>query len=155
MQTLWSGGPVFSSDSDVFPLSTDSILLVDFARPGSRDRFLDLGCGSGILPLLLCWDRPGLRGTGLDISETACSLSRRNLADNRLSDRVEILQADLRALRTLVPSGSYDLTISNPPYFARGRGSEAAGRLGQARSARDFPPNGSARCTTVPIARQI
>ena len=52
-ETLWDGGPVLHQAPGVFPMGTDSILLAHFARPGAKDRILDLGTGSGILPVLL------------------------------------------------------------------------------------------------------
>ena len=52
-ETLWDGGPILHQAPGVFPMGTDSILLADFARVGKRDRILDLGTGSGILPVLL------------------------------------------------------------------------------------------------------
>ena len=49
---LWSGGPRFVQGPS-FALGTDSVLLGDFARPGRAETGIDLGCGSGILTLLL------------------------------------------------------------------------------------------------------
>ena len=49
---LWPGGPVFAQ-ADSFRLSTDSVLLADFIYTGSSKRGIDLGCGAGILALLL------------------------------------------------------------------------------------------------------
>ena len=50
--SLWDGGPKFRQ-SEHFKLGTDSVLLADFVNIGSRRKGIDLGCGSGILPLLL------------------------------------------------------------------------------------------------------
>ena len=53
METLWNGGPLLEQAPGVFPMGTDAVILAHFARPGTRDRILDLGTGSGILPVLL------------------------------------------------------------------------------------------------------
>ena len=52
-ETLWDGGPILHHAPGVFPMGTDSILLADFARVEKNARILDLGTGSGILPVLL------------------------------------------------------------------------------------------------------
>ena len=133
-EQLWDGGPLFSADRSVFPLSTDSILLADFARPGKSANILDLGTGSGILTLLLLFGQPERRALGVDISQKACELARKNLTDNGLSAQCEILAGDLTAHRTLLPGGGFDYAVSNPPYFAAGSGKPAENGLADARA---------------------
>lgn len=133
-EQLWDGGPLFSAGQAVFPLSTDSILLSDFARPGKSANILDLGTGSGILALLLLFGHPERRALGVDISPKACALARKNLKDNRLSAQCEILEGDLTAYRALLPSGGFDYAVSNPPYFSAGSGKPAEKGLADARA---------------------
>lgn len=133
-ETLWDGGPLLEQAPGVFPMGTDSILLADFARPGSRDRILDLGTGSGILPILLLYDKPNLTATALEKSAPACRLTRENFRRNGLSNRISLLECDLREHRDFLPGGSFDLTISNPPYFTEDSGFTASGGLKDARS---------------------
>ena len=64
MDRLWKNGPHFAQ-SEHFKVSTDSVLLGDFVNIGSRARGIDLGCGSGLLPLLLLWRSERLHMTGL------------------------------------------------------------------------------------------
>ena len=133
-ETLWDGGPQLEQADGVFPMGTDSILLADFSRPGVRDRVLDLGTGSGILPLLLLYERPALTATALELDTRACLLAAQNMHRNGLSDRVTVLQGDLREHRRLLLSGSFDFVISNPPYYAAGSGRTAVSGLQYARS---------------------
>ena len=132
-QTLWDGGPVLHQAPGVFPMGTDSILLADFAHPGPKDRILDLGTGTGILPILLLYDRPRLTGSAVELEETACNLARTNFEANGLSDRIKLIPGDLRQHRELIPTGQFDLTVSNPPYFGVGSGPDAASGLKNAR----------------------
>lgn len=132
-ETLWDGGPILNQAPGVFPMGTDSILLADFARPGPRDRILDLGTGTGILPILLLFDRPGTTGAAVELEEGACSLARSNFETNSLSDRIRLIPGDLRQHRQLIPTGQFDLTVSNPPYFGVGSGPDAASGLKNAR----------------------
>jgi len=94
-----------------FRFGTDAVLLSSFVRAGKRDHIVDLGTGTGILALLLA-ARTGARITGVELQREAAALARRNVALNKLS-RVEILEADLRAL----PRGLFaSVVVSNPPY---------------------------------------
>ena len=114
---LWPGGPLFAAEPGA-PLSTDSILLADFVRPAGAKRGIDLGCGSGILSLLLLRREPGLHMTGLELRQEAAALAAENMAQNGLAERGRMLTGDLREHRRLFPAGRFDLAASNPPYFA-------------------------------------
>ena len=118
---LWPDGPLYAQDP-VAPLGTDSVLLADFVRLGGAKRGIDLGCGAGILSLLLLCRSETLRMTGLELREDAAALARENLARNGLESRGEILAGDLREHRSLFSHGSFDLVVANPPYFPAGSG---------------------------------
>ena len=121
---LWPGGPRFCQ-AEHFALGTDSILLADFVRAPGAKRGVDLGCGSGILSLLLLHKTEKLRMTGLELDDAAAAVARDNLARNALSSRGEIVRGDIRNVRSLFRAGSFDLAVSNPPYFAEGRGARS------------------------------
>ena len=118
---LWPGGPIYGQDPAV-RLGTDSVLLADFVRPGGAKRGIDLGCGGGILGLLLLCRSEKLHMTGLELRPDAAALGRENLERNGLSERGEILTGDIREHRNLFAPGSFDLAVSNPPYFPAGSG---------------------------------
>ena len=118
---LWPGGFRFLFDDTLFQPSTDSFLLGDFVRPRRGDRVCDLGAGTGLLGLLLLARQGGLSVTDVEIQDAACDLARRTAELNGLSDRITVLQADLRDLSAL-PHGAFDAVVSNPPYFAPGSG---------------------------------
>ena len=118
---LWQSGPRFAQ-SEHFKLGTDSVLLADFVNAASRKNGIDLGCGSGILPLLLLNKTEKLRMTGLEINAEAAEIAAENLLENGFAERSEIIVGDIRAHRSLFTSGEFDLVVSNPPYFADGSG---------------------------------
>ena len=103
----------------VFPLGRDSLLLGAFATVRSGWSVCDLGCGGGVLLLLLAQRAEALRLQGVELNPRAAELARRNLAENGLEG--QILTGDLTAPEGLSP-GQYDLIICNPPYFALGTG---------------------------------
>ena len=107
-----------------FPLSTDSILLADFARLPRNAKVLDLGSGCGTLGLLLCAKDANCTVTGLEFSEKAHKAALENIARNSLSSRLESICADLRSLPAEF-TGVFHCCISNPPYFTGGPANRA------------------------------
>lgn len=104
-----------------------------FRRVGKRDRILDLGTGSGILPVLLLSMAPAATASAVELSPEACKLAQTNFQCNGLSDRVQLIPGDLRQYRERIPAGAFDLTVSNPPYFETGTGYDASFGLKDAR----------------------
>lgn len=104
----------------VFPLGEDALALGSFATVKRGWRVCDLGTGSGCLLLLLAGRGEELRLSGVDRDPAAAQAARDNLARNGLPG--EIWTGDWRAV-PFAP-GSFDLVISNPPYYARGSGGD-------------------------------
>ena len=100
-----------------FPAGTDTFLLSSFPRLKPGLRVCDLGCGGGLLSLLLLQRQRELTVTGLELLPEAAAVARRAAAENRLEGRFSIRQGDLRDCRGLFPSGSFDLVVCNPPYY--------------------------------------
>lgn len=115
---ILGGSFLHRSAPEVFALSTDSMLLGDFVRLSKDAQVCDLGCGSGVLELLLCSKSKTCQITGLDLQSAACALAAENAARNDLSGRVHIIQGDLRDIRSLLPAGRFTHVVSNPPYFS-------------------------------------
>ena len=107
---LWPGGPRFAQ-SEHFPLGTDSVLLADFVPLAGARRGVDLGCGGGILALLLLTRAERLHMTGLEILPAAAATAAENMRETALAERSEILCGDIRAVRELFPAGSFDLAV--------------------------------------------
>lgn len=124
IEALWEGGPQFIQ-SEHFKLGTDSVLLADFVNIGSRQRGIDLGCGSGVLPLLLLSKSERLHMTGLEINPEAAKTAEANLEANKLAERGSIVTGDIRLCKELFKSGEFDLVVANPPYFAEGSGKQS------------------------------
>ena len=121
VETLWNGvvlkrGP--------FPLGTDSVLLSHFVSLRSGSRVADLGAGCGTLGLLLAAREPSCAVTGVELDDAAYAMGLENLALNS-SPSLRLLQGDVRKIRELLPAGSFDLVVSNPPYFPVGSGKVA------------------------------
>jgi len=134
-ESLKPGGFRFVYDDTLFPPGTDSFLLSSLPRLKPGLRVCDLGSGTGLLGLLLLQRQPQLRVWGVEIQEAAVRLAKRAAEENALSDRLTFHCGDLRQVRQHFPTGSFDLVISTPPYYApsSGRMTESA-PLRQARA---------------------
>ncbi len=106
-----------------FPLSTDSMLLSDFSKPGAR--MLDLGSGCGTLGLLLCSRHDKCHVTGIELEESAHIAALENIRRNNLQGRLQSICGDLRQVNRLFTPGCMDVCLSNPPYFSGGPASKA------------------------------
>lgn len=126
LETL-PGGLILEIGPDCFPLSTDSLLLSKFVRLRGASRVADLGSGCGTLGLLLCSRYPACTVTGLELQPGAHAAALVNIRRNQLAPRMQSLLGDLRQIRKLLPAGSFDCVVSNPPYFPVS-GAPAAGR---------------------------
>lgn len=104
----------------VFPLGSDTMALGRFATVRKGWRVCDLGTGSGVLLLLLAAREPQLELFGLDQDPAAAALAQDNLRHNNLEG--EIWTGSWS--QTPFPPGSFDLVVSNPPYYAPGSGKD-------------------------------
>lgn len=111
--------------ANVFPLSTDSMVLCHFVRLPKNARVLDLGSGCGTLGLLLCSRNEACTITGLEIDETAHQAALENIRRNHLELRMESICTDLRSVSERFSPGSFSVCVSNPPYFSGGPASQA------------------------------
>lgn len=118
---LWQDGPFFKQ-AEHFKLGTDCVLLSDFVNISGLRRGIDLGCASGAIALLLLSRSEKLHMTGLELLPEACGIAEENMLKNSLESRSSIVNGDIRNCRQLFKSGSFDLVVSNPPYFPLGSG---------------------------------
>ena len=116
-EALCTGGYHFVYDDALFRPGTDTFLLSSLPRLKAGLRVCDLGCGTGLLDLLLMQRQACLTVTGVEIQPEAAALARRCAAENGLEEQLRFLQSDLRTIREYFPTGSFDLVVSNPPYY--------------------------------------
>jgi tRNA1Val (adenine37-N6)-methyltransferase len=103
-----------------YRFSMDAVLLYDFVNLKRVDRIADLGAGSGVVGLLLARRYADSSVTLVELQESLYKLARKNVRINGLSDRVEVLKADIRSLPAKLKG--FDLAISNPPFRKPGTG---------------------------------
>lgn len=134
----------FVWDDTLFRPGTDSFLLSSLPKLSAGLRVCDLGCGTGLLGLLLLQRQSELTITGIDIQPAAVALAERAAAENRLTDRLTFRCIDLRQVRQHFSTGSFDLVVCNPPYYP-----PASGKVSADNARRTARSNGGARSYEV------
>jgi tRNA1Val (adenine37-N6)-methyltransferase len=110
------GAVAFSVEQgeDGYRYSIEPFLLADFIKLSPGDRVLDVGTGCGIIPLLLLKREPCLQITAVEIQPSLYESAVRNVSQNGLTDRVEVVPGDFSRKGLL--QGQFDMIVSNPPY---------------------------------------
>ncbi len=104
-------------NSEKFCFGMDAVLLCGFAHAGPEDTLLDMGTGTGIIPLLMEARYKCAHLTGLEIQEESADMARRSVALNDLTERIEIVTGDIKEADTIFRSASFDCITCNPPYM--------------------------------------
>ena len=100
-----------------FCFGMDAVLLSGFATVKRGENALDLGTGTGIIPILLEAKTEGRHFTGLEIQETSADMAQRSVCLNDLNEKVEIVRGDIKEAADLFGKASFDVVTSNPPYM--------------------------------------
>jgi len=100
-----------------FKFGIDAVLLSDFAKEIHKNAtIIDLGTGSGIIPILLSAKISVNKIIGIEIQEKMCDMAKRSILLNQLQDKIEIMQEDLKEITNKIKSNSIDTIVTNPPY---------------------------------------
>ncbi len=102
---------------DGFCFGMDAVLLSGFAAVREGERALDLGCGTGIIPLLLEAKTRGRHFTGLEIQKEMVDMAARSVRLNGLEDKIEIIEGDIKEAGRIFGRASFDVITANPPYM--------------------------------------
>lgn len=105
-----------------FCFGMDAVLLSDFAKVGKKDKVLDMGTGTGILPILMEARTEGGHFTGLEIQEEFASMAGRSVTLNGQEDRIKIVCGDIKKASSLFGYDQFDVVVSNPPYMVADHG---------------------------------
>ncbi len=120
---LGTHGLEFIQSDEFFPFGTDGVELANFVTGGSRDRAVDLCCGTGIVPVLLA-GKKGIPTVGVELQPRVAELARRNAEHNRLP--VEIYEMRVQDAPARLGKCAFDIVTCNPPYRKAGSGEQSA-----------------------------
>lgn len=100
-----------------FCFGMDAVLLSGFARVKPGARVLDMGTGTGIIPILLEGKTKASHLTGLEIQEESADMARRSVLLNHLDEKIDIVTGDIKEAGNLFQAASFDVVTCNPPYM--------------------------------------
>ncbi|MDD2202794.1 MAG: tRNA1(Val) (adenine(37)-N6)-methyltransferase [Bacilli bacterium] len=110
-------------NTEWFKFSLDSVLLANFITIRSNaKKIIDLGTGNAPIPLILS-TRTNTKIYGVEIQKAIYELAIKSVSINNLSDRIKILNEDVKIIDTLFETDTFDVITSNPPYFKINEGS--------------------------------
>lgn len=104
-------------DPERFCFGMDAVLLSGFANARETDTVLDLGTGTGIIPILMAAKYGCARLTGLEIQVESADMARRSVELNGLSGRIGIITGDIKEADRIFPAASFTCVTCNPPYM--------------------------------------
>ncbi len=103
--------------TDGFCFGMDAVLLSGFAHVKRGEKVLDMGTGTGIIPLLLSAKTQGEHFTALEIQKEIAEMAARSVAMNHLEDKIEIVNGDIKEASRIFGAASFDVITTNPPYM--------------------------------------
>ena len=124
LDDLQCRGYYIIQNPDTFCFGMDAVLLADFATGYKKGRAIDLGTGTGVIPLLMEGRGKCTHYTGLEIQEYSADMAARSVAYNNLEDKINIVQGDIKEVPNIFKAASFDVVTSNPPYINQSHGLE-------------------------------
>ena len=104
-----------------YRFNSDSIILANLTEAARGETVVDLGCGSGVIGLLVAAKR-NARAVGVELQPALADMAKRTVRINGMQDKVEIVQGDVREIAALLPAAYADRVVANPPYYKAGSG---------------------------------
>lgn len=117
LDELQRNGYRIIQDPERFCFGMDAVLLSGFARAKEGDKVLDLGTGTGIIPILMEAKTKASRFIGLEIQEESADMAQRSVQLNHLQDRIKIVRGDIKEAATIFGAASFNVVTCNPPYM--------------------------------------
>ena len=117
LDDLQRNGYRIIQNPEKFCFGMDAVLLTGFAHARPEDHLLDLGTGTGIIPLLMEAKYHCTQLAGLEIQAQSADMAARSVALNGLSDKIRIVIGDIKEADHIFQSASFDCITCNPPYM--------------------------------------
>jgi len=109
-------------NADKFCFGIDAVLLSGFAEVKDGAKVLDLGTGTGIIPILMEAKTNAAHLTGLEIQEESAEMASRSVSYNKLEEKISIVQGDIKEASLIFGAASFDVVTTNPPYMTGNHG---------------------------------
>ena len=109
-------------DPERFCFGMDAVLLSGFAKAREGDRVIDLGTGTGIIPILMEAKTEASHFIGLEIQPESADMAQRSVELNHLESKIRIVTGDIKEASSLFGAATFDVVTSNPPYMTEHHG---------------------------------
>lgn len=117
LEDLMCNGLKIIQSKNAYRFAIDSVLLANFVKAKPKDRIIDLGTGSGVIPILLSAKTQAREIVGLELEHEAAQRAKRSVEMNKLEPRVTIVEGDLKNANQIFGRESFSVVVSNPPYM--------------------------------------
>ncbi|MCR5272460.1 MAG: tRNA1(Val) (adenine(37)-N6)-methyltransferase [Lachnospiraceae bacterium] len=122
LDELNRNGYFIIQDTKRFCFGMDAVLLSGYATAKPKEKVLDLGTGTGIIPILMEAKTEGEHFTGLEIQPESADMARRSVSYNNLESKIDIVEGDIKDASKIFGASSFDVITTNPPYMINEHG---------------------------------
>lgn len=117
LDCLQRNGYQIIQNPEKFCFGMDAVLLSGFAKAKKGEHVLDMGTGTGIIPILMEAKTEAAQLTGLEIQSESADMARRSVLLNGLQDKIKIVEGDIKEASAIFGAASFDVVTCNPPYM--------------------------------------
>ena len=121
VEDLDTRGLVIIQPKKGYRFNSDSVILANLVQAAEGETVYDLGCGSGVIGLLVAAKR-NAKVVGVELQPALASMASRTVAANRYEEKMQVKEGDIREISSILPQGEGDVVVINPPYFKEGSG---------------------------------
>ncbi len=121
LEDLQYRGLKIIQQKDGYRFTTDAVLLANFVKNASNKKIVELGSGSGVISILIAAKQNPQSICAVEIQPDMCDMSKRSIALNGLSDKINVILTDIKGCHTLI-GNCFDIVVVNPPYRKIGSG---------------------------------
>ncbi len=114
---LHRNGYMLIQDPKRFCFGVDAVLLSGFATAKKGDKVLDLGTGTGVIPILMSAKTKAEHFSALEIQPESAEMAKRSVMLNDLQDKIDIIEGDIKKAAEIFKPSSFDVITTNPPYM--------------------------------------
>ena len=122
LDDLMKSGRKIIQHEKQFCFAMDSVLIAHFPRFKKHFKVLDLGTGTGVIPLLIADEVKEI--FAIELNSQMAEIARRNVELNNLQEKISVAEGDYREHKKIFSAESFDLVIANPPYVPVQSGAE-------------------------------
>lgn len=119
---LHRNGYSIIQNTDSFCFGCDAVLLSGFAKAKKGEKVMDLGTGTGVIPILMEAKSNAASFTAIEIQKDIADMAFRSVKINNLQNKINILNKDIKNICEDFKAASFDVVTSNPPYMNNGGG---------------------------------